>query len=71
MADTHPKLTLNAANQWVINSSATDHVLQTAGKYLDRDIKVAAITPSTVTNSVIGGVSNIKGDATGIDTFTV
>lgn len=71
MADTHPKLTLNAAGQWVINSSATDHVLQTAGKYLDRDIKVAAITPSTVTNSVIGGVSNVKGDATGIDTFTV
>ena len=71
MADTHPKLTLNAAGQWVINSSATDHVLQTAGKYLDRDIKVAAITPSTVTNSVIGGVSNIDGSATGVDKFTV
>lgn len=71
MADTHPKLTLNAAGEWVINSSATDHVLQTAGKYLDRNIKVAAITPSTVDNSIIGGVSNIDGSATGVDKFTV
>ena len=71
MADTHPNLTINAAGEWVINSSATDHVLQTAGKYLDRNIKVAAITPSTVTNSVIGGVSNINGTADGIDKFKV
>ena len=71
MADTHPKLTLNATGQWVISSSATDHVLQTAGKYLDRDIKVAAITPSTVNNDIIGGQSNVNGTADGVDSFKV
>lgn len=71
MADTHPKLTLNANGQWVINSSSTDHVLKTSGKYLDRDIKVAAITPSTVTNAIIGGQSNVNGTADGVDSFKV